>query len=157
MTLLDLVKEPNGLRDIVTRGQVIAFENVIKQHPGHLTAEHFVTRHHFLPGIYMRELHIPKGMIVVGKIHKHRHISILAKGAIEVLIDGRIEVTTAPFMCMTSPGFKRIGMALEDTIWSTVHLTNTIDVPTLEKELVCDTEEEYQAFLVDGERQKCLS
>ncbi len=122
-----------------------------------MSAEHFLTKHHFLPGIYIRELHIPKGMIVVGRIHKHRHISILGKGAIEVLVNGRIEIVTAPFMCSTEPGFKRIGLALDDTIWSTVHLTDITDVTTLEKELVCDTEEEYQVFLAETEHRKCLS
>ncbi len=159
MTLLPYLQGQPWLhqKPVVTRGDVIAFENVIKRHPGHLTAEHFITKHHFMPGIYIRELHIPKGMIVIGRIHKHSHVSILGKGAIEVLVDGRIETVTAPFMTLTQPGFKRIGLALEDTIWSTMHLTDITDVSTLEKELVCDTEEEYQVFLAETERQKCLS
>ncbi len=156
MQLLDLVKEPNGnLRDVIKRGQVIAFENVIKQHPGHLTAEHFVTKHHFLPGIYMRELHIPAGMITTGKIHKYECVSILSKGVRATLVDGCIQVVNAPYMQVTPPGFKRISLTIEDSIWITMHLTDIIDIPTLERELVCDSEEEYQAFLAKKAKNVC--
>jgi hypothetical protein len=155
MTVLPYVQKKDGLpRDVITRGEVIAFESVIKQHPGHVTAEHFVTKHHFLPGIYIRELHIPQGYITTGRIHKHECISILSKGQRATLVDGRIEVVTAPYTQITPPGFKRISLTLENSVWSTVHLTDLTDIKALEKELVCDTEGEYQAFLADEAGRK---
>ncbi len=152
-----VLKNEKMLREVITRGDVIAFENVIKRHPKHLTAEHFVTKHHFLPGIYMRELHIPAGMITTGKIHKYECISLLSKGQRATLVDGKIELITAPYMQMTLPGFKRISLTIEDSVWITVHLTDITSIPLLEKELVCDTEEEYQAFLAEEAKRQCHS
>ncbi len=151
--LIDLLRTNEIAR--TTRGDVIAFENVIKQHPAHLTAKDFVTKHHFLPGIYIRELHIPAGMITTGKIHKYECISLLSKGQRATLVDGKIELITAPYMQMTPPGFKRISLTIEDSVWVTVHLTETTSIRLLEKELVCDTEEEYQAFLAEKAKNVC--
>ena len=43
--------------------------------------------HHFAEGTYTRELHIPAGTTLVGKIHLHSTINILAKGRIAVVTD----------------------------------------------------------------------
>ena len=66
----------------ITRADVIAFENKILQHPAHLKAKDFTVRHHFAHGVYMRELHIPNDMIVVGRIHKYPCLAMLSKGKI---------------------------------------------------------------------------
>ena len=38
-------------------------------------------QHHFAPGAYGREMTLPAGLVVVGKIHKHAHINVISKGA----------------------------------------------------------------------------
>lgn len=104
--------------------------------------------HHFpQPGVYVRELHIPKGMITVGKIHKQPCWNILSKGERSTLINGRIERITAPHVHWTPPGSKRISYTHEKSVWLTVHATLETDIDRLERELVAETEEEYQEFL----------
>ena len=43
-------------------------------------AEHF-----FAPSMYGRKFTMPKGMLVVGKIHKHAHLIMVLKGRAEVI------------------------------------------------------------------------
>jgi hypothetical protein len=131
----------------ITRADVMAFEDRIRAHPAHLTAKDFTTLHHFVDGVYMRELHIPAGMIVVGKIHKHRCVAMLVRGTMDLLINGRIMRVVAPRVSISPAGIKRIGRAIDKCIFITVHATDTTDIDELEQELACDSEEEYQAFL----------
>lgn len=140
----------------ITRADVIAFEDLIRAHPAHLMAKDFTVRHHFAPGVYMRELHIPAGMITIGKIHKYPCLAILAKGKRKTLIDGKIVIATAPHISLSPAGMKRASEALEDSVFITVHENpgNNTVIEELERHLACDTEEEYQAFL--GSRP-CLS
>ena len=44
-------------------------------------------KHSFAPGVYAREMEIPAGTLLIGKIHKHRHHNFLMKGSIIVLTE----------------------------------------------------------------------
>ena len=41
-------------------------------------------KHTFSDGIYVREIFIPQGMLLTGKIHKHKHPNFLLKGEVMV-------------------------------------------------------------------------
>jgi hypothetical protein len=140
----------------ITRADVVNFEKRIMEHPAHLTAKDFTVRHHFAYGVYMRELHIPKDMIVVGKIHKYPCLALLSKGKMELLVDGEIVKIAAPRVMVSPAGIKRVGRALEDSIFITAHGTFKTDADEIERDLSCDTEQEYQEFLTDMARP-CLS
>lgn len=104
--------------------------------------------HHFpQPGVYVRELHIPKGVMTVGKIHKYPCWNILSKGERATVVGDHIEHIRAPHVHWTPSGSKRISYTLEDSIWLTVHLTRETDIAALERELVAETEEEFQQFI----------
>lgn len=86
-----------------------------------LPAVELVEKHHFAHGTYTRELHIPKGTVLTGKIHRHSCINILSKGKIKVVTDeGEYEIE-APHTFVSGPGVKKAGFALEDSIWINVH------------------------------------
>lgn len=101
----------------VSRDKVIRLEEWLKQFP---QAKEKVT-HHFSPGIYVRELFIPKGSILTGKIHRHAHLNIMTKGDISVLTEHGVVRLTGPCTLTSHPGIKRAGYAHEDTVWMTVH------------------------------------
>ena len=113
-------------------------------------------RHHFAPGLYLRELYVPAGMVTTGKIHKYPCQNILAKGRRSTLIDGEIVTVEAPHIHLSPAGIKRVSFTHEDSVWITVHPTNLTDVDEIERALVCDTEEEYLAFCAE-ELHKCHS
>lgn len=138
----------NNLAIPITRAKVQEFEAAMRNLPPSLQVNpsSLTVRHHFSPGLYLRELHIPAGMVTTGKIHKYPCINILAKGRRSTLVDGLIVVIDAPHIHISPPGIKRVSLTHEDSVWITVHATNLTDVDEIERELVCDTEEEYLAF-----------
>ena len=99
-----------------------------------------ILTHHFAPvveeygcGTYARELFIPKGTVLTGKIHKLPHLNILAKGKLVVLTEKGRETFKAPVTFVSPAGVKRAGYILEDTVWITVHLTKDLGEDKLDK------------------------
>ncbi len=105
--------------------------------------------HHFAPGIYMRELHIPAGVYTTGKIHKTTHWGILLKGVRQMAGECGVEIIRAPYKTKIEQGTKAAFYTLEDSIWMTVHPNpdNITEIIKLENHFVCDTEQEYLQFI----------
>ena len=100
-------------------------------------------RHHFAEGQYGREIFIPKGMLVVGKIHKHSHVNIISMGDVTVATEFGVQRLKAPCTFVSKPGTKRALYTHEDTIWTTVHVTEETDLGKIESEIIATT---YAAF-----------
>jgi quercetin dioxygenase-like cupin family protein len=104
-------------------------------------------QHHFAPGAYGRTLFFPKGTVIVGKIHKHAHLNILSQGEVVVLTEsGGMERLKGPLTMVSPPGTKRAVYALEDTTWTTVHLTDETDLAKIEDHVIAPTYEDYEMF-----------
>lgn len=87
-----------------------------------LQSEQPEPNHFFAPGMYLRELVVPAGMLIVGKIHKHAHFLLVLKGKAEVISEfGRMAVE-AGHISISPAGVKRVVLALEDTQFVTVHV-----------------------------------
>lgn len=97
-----------------------------------------LTTHHFAPGVYARELFIPAGVVLTGKIHKTRHLNIISKGRIAVATEQGPKVVEAPHIMVSDPGTKRAGYALEDTIWITIHVTEETDLDKIEQQVIAE-------------------
>ena len=106
-------------------------------------------KHFQIPGVYVRALYITKGVVLTGKIHNFECINIVAKGSLCVTTnDDNETIILNEGMVFNSPaGTKRAGYALEDTIYITVHKSDKIGISNIEKHLVSDTFEQYQAQL----------
>lgn len=130
---------PNLLRD-----KIVALEAVMLRMP----QVEIKTTHHFAPGIYMREIFIPKGTTLTGKIHKTEHLNILSQGDLSVMTEDGIKRFKASNIIKSNPGIKRVGFAHEDSVWITVHpnVTDERDVPAIEAALVVDTFDQFLAF-----------
>ena len=102
--------------------------------------------HYFAKGLYARAIHIPKGTLLTGKIHKQEHLNIVAQGVISVLTEDGPQTVRAPFTMVSKPGTKRVGYAHEDTVWITVHATDETDVNRIENDLVVESYEQYEAW-----------
>ncbi len=90
--------------------------------------------HIFHPGWYERRLLVPAGMLIVGKIHRHAHpVGVIFGRAIIVSEFGRQEVGPG-FLDVSSAGVKRVVLALEDTLFFTIHAnpTDTQDLAQIE-------------------------
>lgn len=94
-------------------------------------------KHYFAPGVYIREIFMPAGSIVIGKIHKTEHFNIIQKGCVTLhKEDGTREMLTGPLTFISGPGVQKVLYIHEDTIWSTVHVTENRDLESLETELI---------------------
>lgn len=92
--------------------------------------------HFFAPGMYLRELTVPAGMLLVGKIHKHSHFLVVTKGRAEVISEFGRTIVEPGHISVSQAGVKRVVLALEDTQFITVHLnsTDTQDLAVVEAE-----------------------
>src|SRR5689334_10459122 len=77
-----------------------------------------ITTHRFARGLYAREIFIPKGVILVGKIHAYENLNIISKGDITILTEHGVRRVTAPETVIAPPFTKRVGYAHEDTVWT---------------------------------------
>ena len=103
-------------------------------------------KHSFAPGVYAREMEIPAGTLLIGKIHKHRHHNFLMKGSILVLTETNgVELLQAPLMIVSEEGTQRIGYAVTDTVWTTIHENkdNSEDLDVIENRTVVKTKAKY--------------
>lgn len=108
--------------------------------------------HHFAHGLYAREITIRSGTLLTGKIHRTEHLNIVSKGRIIVWTEDGMKEVSAPFTMVSRPGTKRVGYALEDTVWTTIHATTETDLEKLEAELIAPT----RAALEEKEETPCL-
>lgn len=126
------------------RTLIMGLEAVMFSMPDHMTAKDFDTKHHFSPGIYMRELFIPKGTVLTGKIHKTEHLNILSQGCLTVWTEDGMKLLKSSTVIKSDPGMKRVGLAHEDTVWITVHHnpSNEQEIEKVEERLFALTFEE---------------
>lgn len=117
-------------------------ENFIRELPQQIIPE---VINHFAPGIYAREMRIPAGTILTGKIHKTEHLCIL-NGDIDIASQEGAGRFTGYLTFLSKPGIKRIGYAHEDTVFTTIHAIEGTDIPTLEDELTVETFEQYEQY-----------
>jgi len=116
------------------REQIIEFESVLKQLPQ--LSEELI--HHFAHGVYAREMRVPCGTILVGKIHRYSCINFIMSGVVEVRSQEGAYRIEAPYV-FVSPGLtKRAMVALTDLTWVTVHPANSENLDELERELIME-------------------
>lgn len=132
------------------RQRVERLERVIEQLP---QAECPV-RHHFAPGIYAREMTIPAGVTLTGAVHKTEHLNIVLRGHIAATTEHDARELRAGDVFISLPGLKRAGVAIEETVWITVH-ANPTDETDLDK-LVPMLVEASNAQLLGGPENRQL-
>jgi len=106
---------------------------------GTMPQVHIEPRHYFANGMYGRELMMPAGTLIVGKIHKHEHLAIMVYGDILVYTEAGGKKRLKGYNMMVSPPeTKRVVYPFEDTLWITIHLdpSNKRDADALEPELI---------------------
>ena len=84
--------------------------------------------HVFTPGLYVREILLPKGTMLTSRIHLTEHPFIISAGVVSIWTaeDGCVTLQ-APHTGITKPGTRRILYAHTDVIFSTCHTTNETD------------------------------
>lgn len=126
------------------RTNVLTFEEQMSKMPGVKFGDmdECPLKHEFGDGLYVRTIFMPKGMLIVSKIHKWTHPAFIMSGKVSVLDETGIQVYSGPCAFMTKAGTKRVLYTHEDTVWTTVHVTKETDLDKIEEEVIAKTFEE---------------
>lgn len=93
-------------------------------------------QHFFGPSIYIREVVMPAGTVVVGKYHKHDHLCNMVEGRMIVVgEDGEQREVAAPAVFMAKKG-RKTAYILETVRFQNIYSTDETDVEKLEHMLV---------------------
>lgn len=104
-------------------------------------------KHRFSGGIYAREITIPKGTLLTGRIHKFDHFDIMLSGDMTVSTDsGDVKRLSGLNIMEGTAGKKRAGFAHEDTHWITFHCSDERDPEEMYEYLTCGSFEELDQF-----------
>ena len=111
-------------------------------------SDSFPLTHSFSEGIYVREMKMDKGGMVIGKIHNRTHTWFLMKGHLIVATEEGVMEYIAPTYVNAIAGAKRVIEALEDSVFINVHPNpdNITDIDELETILTCDSYEAYAEY-----------
>ncbi len=126
------------------REKVLRLEAALLQSDGEVLE--LPVQHHFSRGVYGRQLFIPKGTVLVGKIHKFSQFNIVLTGDISVLTEKGVQRLKGGDMFVSAAGIKRAGFAHEDTVWLNIHGTNETDIDRLVEELISPSFEHFDAY-----------
>lgn len=133
------------------REQILSFEDFLNAQEGAIKGDSpvYPLRHSFTDEIYVREIFIPAGSYLTGKIHRHAHPNFLMFGTVDVFTEsGGSERLIGPLAMISEPGTKRALHCLTDTWWITIHHnpTNTKDQKKLENIVIAPSYEEFDRF-----------
>ncbi len=84
--------------------------------------------HRFTPGMYIREIFMPKDTILTTLLHLTTHPFFVLQGDVSVYYNGiPTQRYKAPYTGITEAGTRRMLYIHEDTIWTTCHVTDLTD------------------------------
>lgn len=79
------------------------------------------TNHKFADGVYIREVYIPPGRMIISNIHNTEHPFFITEGSVTVRTHKGIQKLQAPHSGITLPMTRRILHTETGVRWATVH------------------------------------
>jgi quercetin dioxygenase-like cupin family protein len=104
--------------------------------------------HHFSPGVYAREMRVPAGAAVIGKVHKFENMLVMSAGEATFLLGDQPVRVCAPQIWVSPPGTQRAAFAHTDCVFISVHGTHKTDLAEIEAEFIAQDMIEYEQFLL---------
>ena len=90
-------------------------------------------KHYFAEKVYAREMTVPQGALVAGKVHKFENFNILSKGSVWVKTgDEPALLLKAPCSFVAPAGAQRVFLACEEFVWTVVHGTELTAISEIE-------------------------
>lgn len=125
------------LPEFPTAEQIEAFGHMVQRLEGTHGVVDIGTSHVHADGLYGRGVVIKAGTFLVGLPHVAGHLNVCVGDIVVWTPAGRTRHRGAHIL-PAGPGAARVGFAIEDTTWFTVHRndTGTTDIETIEDSLV---------------------
>lgn len=117
------------------RQKLCELEEICRQLPQETQVD-IEPSHIHCEGVYAREILIAKDTVLVGEIHLKDQINVVSKGRIRVATEEGVKEIEAPCTFISPAGTKRAGYALEDTVWTVFHATESTDQQEIKKEFI---------------------
>lgn len=145
--LADGVVIPQGeKRRLLSREGVEELEAALLHVEGSTSGERLTLTHRFLPGVYIREIFMPKGEFVIGAEHTTQHWNAVISGCASVIIEGKIHEIQAPHAFISEAGVRKVLQIHSDCIWQTWHQNPDEERDTAKLEAsLCVMSESYKA------------
>lgn len=127
----------NAIAKPIERAKIDSLEDAMRGLNNQVPVASFVTNHFFTDtGLYAREIVLPKGTLISGKIKKHQYITVVSAGFVSIASEGGMEHIRAPYTMVDQPNQKRIVLAHEDSVITTIHRCEATDLEEVEAELI---------------------
>jgi hypothetical protein len=98
------------------------------------------TKHYFGPSIYIREVTMPAGSVVIGKPHRKEHMCVMLQGRMIIVdAEGNQKELVAPMTFVGGAG-RKVAYILETTVFQNILATDETDIELLENMLVDNTQ-----------------
>ena len=94
--------------------------------------------HNFADGQYIRQIVMPKNLLISTKIHAKNHPFFIMKGEASIYSDKGVERIKAPFHGITEAGTKRVLYVHEECTFITVHRTDCLEIDDILNEVTVD-------------------
>jgi len=89
-------------------------------------------KHYFGPSLYIKEVTMPAGAVIVGKPHKVEHMCVMLQGKMVLVAeDGSKKEVCAPMTFVGTPG-RKVAYIIETTVFQNIYATEETDVEKLE-------------------------
>jgi len=93
-------------------------------------------KHHFGPNVYIKEVTLPAGAVIVGKYHRHEHLCNMVSGHMIVVdSEGNRTELVAPMTFMAKAG-RKIAYIIETVVFQNIYSTSETDIQKLEDMIV---------------------
>ena len=143
--MVEVRNDHGGLTNLpgkVSREQLLNFQAFLTD----CEQGEYPLRHFFAEAQYGREITIPAGHLIVGKIHKHAHLNLISKGECTVVTEFGSYRIKAPHTFVSEPGTKRALYTHSETVWTTIHTTLERDLAKIEEEIIAPSFGDYDSF-----------
>lgn len=105
------------------------------------------TTHTFSGGVYLRQIAVPAGTIIIGKRHRHETCNLLLQGEMSLYMgeDRPTQRIQGPLIFTSQPGTKKMAYCHTDVVFVNIHPTLETDLDKIEAEFIIP-EDEYIAL-----------
>ena len=124
------------MQDLAVRNQIQDIEKKMSKMDGAMFGDCCPLEHTFVDGAYVRKIIMPKGILIVSKLHKITHPYFVMRGEVSVLTETGFQKIKAPYAGITQAGTKRVLYCHTEVEWITVHVTKERDLAKIEEEVI---------------------
>lgn len=129
----------------MTEIQEIGDIDVVEAHMLTLPQVECPVEHIFGPGIYIRQVTMPQGSLVMGHSHKIPSLNMVLSGKLALIEGGAQREISAPYIFTSKEG-RKVAYVLEECVFQNIYATDETDLDKLEEMCVAKSDAYMEAI-----------